>query len=364
MSDVIQKQRPGSKPATKKDLAVSLLAAKQQTEKAAIKVHAAQSAQEQRQAQLEAAAAKKHLDALRQTAREALGKPKQVSAPIKSTRPVESAAAESEKRRLKLKISSLDHSIKETQTLILRLSPTDPMYKRKKSALQVKLQSQQAELKALQDRLSLAERNIVVKKPTTVRQPPISRPPLPSVPSLAPRPTKDDAKKTLNLLVQYVPRLPGESKERYRIRLLGLTQRALTRFQLFQSGSSQPGVLPGQVSTPGKSIEEAVKQTVATDKPAVDAEAAAGGLAEDPATSSVDTVVDQISDAIDAAVNATPDVPTIEQDLVDAEGEAGELLEEGEQPVDASAVPFYKRPVVIAATAVAMFWFAKRQKWV
>ncbi len=365
MSDVIQKQRPGSKPATKKQLAVALLDAKRSTEQVALKLRAAQSAQEQRQAQIEAAALKTRLAALHQSARQTLGKPKPQSPPVKSTRPVESAAAEAEKRRLGMKIAALEQAIKETKTLILRLSPTDPMYKRKKSALEVKLRSQQAELKALQDRVALAQRNIVVKKPATVRHPPISRPPLPPVPATAPRPTKDDAKKTVDLLIRYAPRLPGESKERYRIRMLGLTQRALTRFQLLQSGSSpSPGMLPGEPSTPGKSIEDAVKQTVATDKPAVDAEAAAGGLAEDPSTASVETVVDQIADALDNAVNATPDVPTIEQDLVDAEGEAGELLEDGEQPVDANAVPLYKRPVVIAAAAVAMFWFAKRQKWI
>lgn len=378
MSDVVQKERPGLKtpsrprspqrpgqtPATKKDLAVALLAAKQQTEQAAVKIHAAQSAQEQRQAQLEAAAAKKRLDDLRETARSTLGKPKPTSPPVKSTGPVSSAAASLEQRRLAMKIAAQEQAIKETQTLILRLTPADPMYNRKKSALQAKLKTQQAELTALKSRLALAERNVVIKKPAIVRQPAIARPPLPKVPLTAPRPSKEDAKATLNLMVRYVPRLPGESKERYRIRLLGLTQRALTRFQLFQSGSSQPGVLPGEVSTPGKSIEEAVKQTVASDKPAVAAEAAAGGLAEDPATSSVDTVVDEIADALDKVVNETPDVPTVEQDLVDAEGKAGELLEEGEEPVDAGAVPLYKRPVVIAATAVAMFWFAKRQKWI
>lgn len=386
MSDVVQKERPGlktlsrprstpqrpvatpqrpvAKPATKKELAIALLDAKQQTEQAAIKIHAAQSAQEQLKAQLEAAAAKKRLDALRETARSTLGKPKPISPPVKSTGPVSSAAASLEQRRLGMKIAALEHAIKETQTLILRLNPTDPMHNRKKSALQAKLRSQQAELSGLQNRLALAERNVVLKKPPVVRQPAIARPPLPKVPLTAPRPSKDDAKATLNMLVRYVPRLPGESKPRYRLRLLGLTQRALTRFQLFQSGSSQPGALPGEVSTPGKAIEDAVRQTVITDKPAVDAEASAGGLAEDTSTTSVESVVDEIADSIDSVVNATQDVPTVEQDLVDAEGDAGELLEEGEEPVDASAVPLYKRPVVIAAAAVAMFWLAKRQKWI
>jgi hypothetical protein len=250
----------------------------------------------------------------------------------------------------------------------------------------------------------------------------------------------------LKLVAKRSPRLPGESAERYRLRLMGLTQRSLVRWQhasatpekvsstedtmeqrvrqiladpsdprhaetkslvsrltalnawLRENPTSHPlrarkssqvrslekqlhalafsrpagakqALLPGSnqpratrdSKTGELAIAAAVEETLAQDEKAVEAEAAAGGLAEDPATAPVESVVEQVAETIDNLVESATDVLTEDQLAADAEGEAADLMEDGEQVVDASAVPLYKRPVVVVGAIAALWWFAKKR---
>jgi len=365
--------------------------------------------------------------------------------PVPSTVAVDSSEVARQKKFLEARISAVKQEIVSTQTAILRLNPNVSSYSIQKARLQAKLSELNQKLENLRREEALLNKGKIFRKPPVLRSTPLPRPAL--APAIhAPQPSKDVAVKTLKLIATRSPRLPGESAERYRLRLMGLTQRSLVRWQhasatpemvsstedtmeqrvrqiladpsdlryaetkslvsrltalndwlranptshplrarkssqvrslekqLYALAFSRPAG-PKQASLPGShqprasvdsktgelTIAAAVEETLAQDEKAVTAESAAGGLAEDPATAPVESIVEQVADAIDDAVNATTETQTEEQLVADAEGEVAELMEDGEQVVDASEVPLYKRPVVVVGAIAALWWFGKKR---
>ena len=111
---------------------------------------------------------------------------------------------------------------------------------------------------------------------------------------------------------------------------------------------------PAEDMSTGQLIVSIAEQTVSQDGATVTAEVESGGVVADTAADAMADSIDQAADTLNAAVVATEGV-TGDQLVVEAEGEIAQQLEEG--AVDESAVPLYKKPVVIAGAIAALGYY-------
>ncbi len=262
----------------------------------------------------------------------------------------------------------------EIQRLKQQSQVADP---RTKKFLDLVAAQKAAEVKKLKERAIQLDKGTDVYRPPAL---PADRAPKPRVPLALPRahvkPPPSETKKLVAAIALRSPRVPGETEAQYKARLYALTQRAATRWAQHYtkwyvgeipktptSGDSS-GTLPGQNSyTPPSSttvgdqvIVALAEQTVQEDGPVIASEIAAGGVVQDPAAEEMAPTVDEAVKEINAVVT-TSDGQTVDDIVVDAEGEAAEQME----TVDKSAVPLYKQPVVIAAAVAALgFYLYKR----
>jgi len=223
----------------------------------------------------------------------------------------------------------------------------------------------------VRQRVSLVKRLHLLKKSLDFEAPvrlpasqlPIQRPPL-NLPPVFAVPSAGDTAVIIRVIATQLPRKPGEPDKGYKHRLRAYSGRALARFTLLKPSSET-----------GAAIQAAVEKTLRDDSAAIEAEAAAGGFAFDPAGDAMEPVLQDAAEQIEAAAeDLQPQVPAGE--LTDAEIDA--LLDQSEQ-VEAEASladptimdnieedlsqtseeeePFYKNPkVLMGGAALVVAW--------
>lgn len=104
-------------------------------------------------------------------------------------------------------------------------------------------------------------------------------------------PSKAVVALTIRLLAARIPKRPGESRLHYLARLRAYVQRALVRFAILRSQKIEEAV----------AVDSAVAETMVDDSSVIEAEADAGGIAEDSVAEAMDVAIDPVASQLESA---------------------------------------------------------------
>ncbi len=265
------------------------------------------------------------LDKARRLAVLVPGKQRKTSALVK----ISPAVRKVEGASLKKRINELRAKIAQTQAALQAAGGAQPA----STILRIRLNKLQSEMQSAQRKLMLNSRGVIRRKPRKLQPSsvPLLRPRI-AMPSMDIAPSPIAVQQGLSNLISALPKKPGESAEAYRNRLEAYLQRLIARLiAMLAEGQDEPSAL-----------QAATTQTITEDSSALEAEAAAGGVAADPAAEAVEDIVDGAAgpalDTIEEQVAQAEAVDTasVDEIIVQAEG-AEAQLSEGTTPAEYTA---------------------------